>query len=234
MRVITGTSGYSYNEWKGSFYPSDLPAAKMLSFYADHFGAVEINATFYRMPDTATFAKWAADVPDTFTFVLKAMRRMTMQTKVVPIEDAVREFFEIAAPLGSKLGPIFFQIPFKKDIAKLHGILTRLPAGARAAMEFRHSSWFSDDVYDVMREHDAALIVADTDEVEDPHSIFIPTASWGYLRLRRAEYNDAQLKDWAKRIKGTKWSEAYVFFKHEDEGKGPAFAKRFERQLRAR
>ncbi|HEX2832424.1 MAG TPA: DUF72 domain-containing protein [Thermoanaerobaculia bacterium] len=233
MRVITGTSGYSYKEWKGTFYPSDLPASKMLSFYAGHFGSVEINATFYRMPEAKTLAKWATEVPDTFTFVLKAPQRITHQKKLVGIEDDLHFFFDTAATLGSQLGPILFQLPpyFKKDIDKLRGLLSRLPEGTRAALETRHDSWLSDDVYDVLREHDAAFVAADTDEIEDPATIFTPTASWGYLRLRRSDYSDQQLKDWARRVEGTSWSDAYVFFKHEDEGKGPAFAKRFEAEL---
>jgi uncharacterized protein YecE (DUF72 family) len=234
MRVITGTSGYSYKEWKGTFYPSDLPASKMLGFYAEHFHSVEINNTFYRMPDAATVAKWAAQVPENFTFVLKAPQRITHQKKLRDIDEELHRFFDAAAALGPRLGPILFQLPpyLRKDVDALRNLLGRVPEGSRIALETRHDSWLSDDVYEALRTHDAAFVAADTDEIADPATIFTPTASWGYLRLRRTEYSDEQLSAWATRIAATGWSAAYVFFKHEDEGKGPAFAKRFEAFLR--
>jgi len=229
MRLIVGTSGYSYKEWKGSFYPDDLPAAKMLAFYAEHFSAVEINNTFYRMPEEKTLAKWATEVPDGFTFVLKAPQRITHQKKLAGIEDEVRHLFDVGGTLGSKLGPVLFQLPpyLRKDTQKLHDLLEMVPRNRRAALEVRHDSWLAEDVYAVLREHDAALCAADTDEVEDPDRLLVSTASWGYLRLRRTDYSDDQLAAWMKRVKTQSWSDAYVFFKHEDEGKGPAFAKRF-------
>jgi uncharacterized protein YecE (DUF72 family) len=229
MRLIVGTSGYSYKEWKGSFYPDDLPAAKMLAFYAEHFSAVEINNTFYRMPEEKTLSKWATEVPDGFTFVLKAPQRITHQEKLAGIEDEVRHLFEVGGSLGSKLGPVLFQLPpyLRKDTQKLHDLLEMVPPNRRAALEVRHDSWLADDVYAVLREHDAALCAADTDEVEDPDRLLVSTASWGYLRLRRTDYSDDQLAAWMNRVKTQSWSDAYVFFKHEDEGKGPAFAKRF-------
>lgn len=229
MRLIVGTSGYSYKEWKGTFYPDDLPAAKMLGFYAEHFSAVEINNTFYRMPEEKTLTKWATEVPEGFTFVLKAPQRITHQKKLSGIEDEVRHLFEVGASLGAKLGPILFQLPpyLRKDTQKLHDLLEMVPGDRRAALEVRHESWHAEDVYAVLRDHDAALCAADVDEVEDPGRMLVPTASWGYLRLRRSDYTDHQLADWRERVKTQSWSDAYVFFKHEDEGKGPAFAKRF-------
>jgi uncharacterized protein YecE (DUF72 family) len=229
MRLIVGTSGYSYKEWKGTFYPDDLPAAKMLAFYAEHFSAVEINNTFYRMPEEKTLAKWATEVPDGFTFVLKAPQRITHQKKLTAVEDEVRHLFEVGTCLGEKLGPILFQLPpyLRKDTQKLHDLLEMVPRDRRAALEVRHDSWLAEDVYAVLREHDTALCAADTDEVEDPDRLLVPTASWGYLRLRRTDYSEEQLEAWRKRVKTQSWSDAYVFFKHEDEGKGPAFAKRF-------
>jgi uncharacterized protein YecE (DUF72 family) len=225
MRVIVGTSGYSYKEWKGTFYPADLPAAKMLPYYAGHFGSVEINNTFYRMPDEKTMVKWAGEVPDDFTFVLKAPQRITHQKRLTTVEDDVRQFVEV----GKTLGPKLFQLPpySRKDVEKLRALLAAIPPEVRVALEVRHDSWLADDVYDALREHDAALCAADTDEVADPGALLVPTASWGYLRLRRTDYSDAQLEAWAGRVKAQSWSDAYVFFKHEDEGKGPAFAKRF-------
>lgn len=234
MRTIVGTSGYSYKEWKGTFYPDDLPASKMLSFYAGHFGGVEINNTFYRMPDAKTLAKWTTEVPESFVFVLKAPQRITHQKRLAGAEDDLRYFYEVAESLGKQLGPVLFQLPpyFRKDVEKLRALLAAIPPGKRAALETRHESWLSDDVYDVLREHDAAFVAADTDEVAEPERIFTPTASWGYVRLRRTEYDDEQLAAWARRAESAGWSEAFVFFKHEDEGKGPLFARRFLTKLR--
>jgi uncharacterized protein YecE (DUF72 family) len=226
MRLIVGTSGYGYKEWKGSFYPADLPPAQMLSFYAGHFGSVEINNTFYRMPDPKTIEKWAAEVPDGFTFVLKAPQRITHQKQLTGVERDVRQFCEIAGLLEPKLGPLLFKLPLY-SVDKLRALLALIPREHRVVLDFRDESWFTDEVYDVLREHGAALCVSDTDEVTDPDSLVISTASWGYLRLRRSEYSDEQLAAWSKRIAAQPWSDAYVFFKHEDEGRGPAFAKRF-------
>jgi uncharacterized protein YecE (DUF72 family) len=229
MAVIVGTSGYSYKEWKGSFYPADLPAAKMLSFYATHFGSVEVNNTFYRMPDEKTVLKWASEVPDGFTFVLKAPQRITHHKRLVGAEDVVQYFLEVAAALGPKLGPLLFQLPpnLRKDTDKLRAFLTLIPRPYRVALEVRHDSWLEEDVYAVLRERDVALCLSDTDEVADPDTLIVKTASWGYMRLRRAEYSDEQLAAWSGRIDAQSWTDAYVFFKHEDEGKGPAFATRF-------
>lgn len=229
MRLIVGTSGYSYKEWKGSFYPADLPVAKMLPYYAEHFGTVEINNTFYRMPEAKTLAKWAGEVPDAFTFVLKAPQRITHQKKLAAAEDDVRHFLEVADVLGPRLGPLLFQLPpyLRKDVERLRGFLAQIPRERRVALEVRHDSWYDEEVYDALREHDAALCAADTDEVSDPDRLLVPTSSWGYLRLRRTEYSDEQLAAWRGRIDAQQWSDGYVFFKHEDEGKGPAFAKRF-------
>jgi len=228
MRVIVGTSGYSYKEWKGTFYPDDLPAAKMLPFYASHFGTVEINNTFYRMPDEKLVTKWASEVPDGFTFILKAPQRITHQRKLDAPEE-VAHFFQVASTLGAKLGPALFQLPpyFRKDVQRLRDFLGVVPKDKRVCLEFRHESWMDDEVFAALREHDAALCAADTDEVPDPGKILVPTASWGYLRLRRTEYSDEQLAAWARRVAAQSWSDAFVFFKHEDEGKGPIFAKRF-------
>jgi uncharacterized protein YecE (DUF72 family) len=224
-----GTSGYSYKEWKGTFYPEDLPAARMLSFYAERFDTVEINNTFYRMPELKVVEKWGGEVPDSFVFVLKAPQRITHQKRLADASDEIRYFYETASILGPKLGPVLFQLPpfAKKDGAKLADFVRRLPPGTRAAFEFRHASWFDEEIYSILRDHNAALCAADTDEVTDPESVLVPTADWGYLRLRRTEYDDAALAAWAGRVKKASWTDTFVFFKHEDEGKGPAFAKRF-------
>ena len=233
MRVRVGTSGYSYKEWKGTFYPDDLPAAKMLSFYATHFDSVEINNTFYRMPDVKTVEKWGTEVPDSFVFVLKAPQRITHQKRLGDVSDDLHFFYEAASVLGSKLGPVLYQLPpfAKKDAQKLQEFTRRLPKDRRAAFEFRHASWFDDEIYSILRDCDAALCAADTDEVEDPDSVLVPTASWGYLRLRRTEYADGEIAKWAERVRAQKWSDGFVFFKHEDEGKGPKFAREFLKVL---
>jgi uncharacterized protein YecE (DUF72 family) len=234
MRIRVGTSGYSYKEWKGTFYPDDLPAAKMLPYYAERFDTVEINNTFYRMPDAKTVAKWGEQVPDSFSFVLKAPQRITHQKRLAGAEEDVQHLFDVAEPLGAKLGPILFQLPpyARKDAAKLRDFLAILPPRRRVAFEFRHESWFDDEIYDALRARDAALCFADTDGVADPASLVVPTASWGYLRLRRTEYDAGALAAWADRVQAQSWDEAYVFFKHEDEGKGPRFAVEFRNLLR--
>lgn len=228
MKLRVGTSGYSYKEWKGIFYPGDLPAAKMLPYYAERFDTVEINNSFYRMPDASTVVKWASQVPEGFTFVLKAPQRITHQKKLAGAEDDVRHLFDVAKSLGDKLGPVLFQLPpfSRKDAAKLREFVEWLPEG-RVAFEFRHMSWCDDEIYGILRDRDIALCLADTDEVTDRDALVVPTASWGYLRLRRTEYAEGELAQWAERVTKQPWSDAYVFFKHEDEAKGPRFAVEF-------
>ena len=229
MRIHVGTSGYSYKEWKGNFYPANLPAAGMLGFYASQFDTVEINNTFYRMPDANTVAKWKTQVPDAFTFILKAPQRITHQKRLAGAEDDVKQLFEVAESLGPKLGPVLFQLPpySKKDAAKLQAFLEWLPPDRKVAFEFRHDSWCDEEIYSILRGRNAPVCLSDTDESGDPDAFVIPTAKFGYLRLRRTEYSDADLEAWAKRVQKQPWDEAYIFFKHEDEGKGPAFAKKF-------
>jgi uncharacterized protein YecE (DUF72 family) len=228
MKIHVGTSGYSYKEWKGNFYPEDLPAAKMLPFYATQFDTVEINNTFYRMPDAKMLEKWRGEVPDPFVFVLKAPQRITHQKKLNGVSDDVRQFFEAGASLEAKFGPVLFQLPpyARKDAPKLRDFLSILPKHP-VAFEFRHPSWFDDEVFTILHDRDAALCAADTDEVVDPGALPVSTASWGYIRLRRTEYHEGDLVQWAKRVQQQKWSSAFVFLKHEDEGKGPAFARVF-------
>ena len=227
MRVFVGTSGYSYKEWKGSFYPDDLPADRMLSYYAERFRTVEINNSFYRMPSESVLSRWANEVPEEFTFVLKAPRRITHEKRLKDVEGDVGYLVKAASVLGKKLGPLLFQFPpfLKKDLPKLQDFLKLLPKDQRPALEFRHASWFSDDLYETLRSHGAALCFAETDdEGEVPR---VPTASWGYLRLRRKDYGERELRNWAERIRDHNWDEVFVFFKHEDEGIGPKLATRF-------
>ena len=232
MRVRVGTSGYNYPEWKGSFYPTDMKPARMLPYYAERFSTVEINATFYRMPTPATVEGWAKAVPEAFTFVLKAPQRITHFARLKNVGDSVRFFCDTARILGGRLGPLFFQLPpsFKKDVSRLGDLLDLLPPDLRAAFEFRHASWFDDEVYARLRGRNAALCIADNEEGSTPA---VATADWGYLRLRAVQYTDAQLAEWIGTMRriGAGWRDAFVFFKHEEAGTGPALARRFEALL---
>ncbi len=225
MRLLTGTSGYSYKEWLGHFYPEKLPASEMLRYYARHFPTVEINNTFYRMPASAMLAQWSAQVPEQFTFTLKAPRRITHEQRLRESESSVTAFFERAMVLGPKLGALLFQLPpfLKKDLPRLQAFLDLLPSDTRIAFEFRNESWQDDEVYEALRRRGAMLCVTDTDEGDTP---FVVTSDWGYVRLRRTHYDDADLGAWAARIAGKAVERTYVYFMHEDEALGTRFARR--------
>jgi uncharacterized protein YecE (DUF72 family) len=229
MEILVGTSGYSYKEWKGSFYPEDLPASKMLSYYAERFSTVEINNTFYRMPEAKTLEGWKKQVPAHFRFILKSPQRITHQKKLVDAGDDARHLFTTAEVLGDQLGPVLFQLPpfSRKDAAKLKSFIAELPAGKQVAFEFRHASWFDDEIYSVLRERNIALCLSDTDESTEEDRRIVPTADFGYTRLRRTMYAEGEIAQWAEKIKSQPWKTAHVFFKHEDEGKGPKFANEF-------
>ena len=227
MDILVGTSGWSYKEWKGSFYPPKLPAEEMLHFYAGRFPTVEVNNSFYRIPAERVLAGWADQVPESFRFVLKASRRITHNNRLTDEDGSLGYFLRAINPLGQRLGPTLFQLPptFKKDLDRLQGFLDKLPKRWQAAVEFRHASWFDDQVYDLLRSRGVALVAVDEDEAEGKGSPLVPTASWGYLRLRRSWYDAATLQEWAGRIRGQQWSEVYVFLKHEDGSPtGPAAA----------
>jgi len=227
VRVLAGTSGYSYKEWKGSFYPEGLPASGMLRSYAERLPTVEINNTFYQLPNMTTLSRWTEEVPAGFVFVLKASRRMTHEQKLKDSGDTMSTFFQNASVLGGRLGPVLFQLPpfFRKDLPRLLDFLAQVPVGRRVAMEFRHASWYDDEVYEALRSHGAALCIADSEE--QGQAPLVATATWGYLRLRRQDYVEADLAGWAEKVRGQPWDEAFVFFKHEDEGTGPKLAARF-------
>jgi len=231
LQALVGTSGFSYAPWRGSFYPEKLPAAEMLAFYAGRLPTVEINNSFYRMPSPEQLAKWAAETPDGFRFALKSPRRITHERKLADVGDTLTRLHEVAGALGGKLGPILFQLPpfMRKDLPRLADFLAQVPAGMRAALEFRHSSWFADDVYEALRARDAALCIAESEDLATP---LVATAGWGYLRLRRQDYAAADVAAWADRLRAQPWEAAYVFFKHEDEGKGPALAAQLIEKLK--
>lgn len=227
MNLYVGTSGYSYKEWKGTFYPNDLPARQMLRFYGEHFRTVEINNTFYRLPSASVLQAWASDVPADFRFALKVPQTITHRRRLKDAGDSLSQFLEVAAALKKRLGPLLFQLPpnFKKDVPRLRDFLALLPAKRRVAFEFRHPSWFDEEVVGLLRDHQVALCLAEAEnDLEVP---FVATADWGYLRLRRPDYSTAELKRWVKRLRQQDWRDVFVFFKHEDEGKGPQLAKRF-------
>lgn len=224
MNVLVGTSGYSYKEWKGPFYPEGLKNDDMLRYYAERLPTVEINNTFYRMPRERVILNWADSTPERFQFVLKASRRITHLGRLENVESELRYFLQASAALGDKRGPSFFQLPpnMKADPARLGEFLSLLPPDWRAAFEFRHPSWFVDEVYDVLRVRGAALVLAETDDDEAPDVV---TADWGYVRLRRTEYSEGDLARWAERVGTYPWDEAFVFLKHEDKGLGPKYAE---------
>jgi uncharacterized protein YecE (DUF72 family) len=226
MRVLVGTSGYSYKEWKPVFYPKDLPARGFLGFYAERLPTVEINNTFYRMPTAKLVDGWASEVPETFTFALKAPQRITHNAKLKDAGDSTAAFVRVAGALGPRLGPLLFQLPpfLRKDTARLASFLestTALPEHPRIAFEFRHPSWFDDEVFAALRAHRAALCVAEGEALASP---LVATADWGYVRLRRDAYPVDLVAEWAKKIREQPWTEAFVFVKHDD-GDAPSVAK---------
>jgi uncharacterized protein YecE (DUF72 family) len=223
VRILVGTSGFSYAAWKGSFYPRELAAPRMLAWYAARLPAVEVNNTFYRMPQARTLAAWRDEVPPGFVFALKAPQRITHMKRLHDVDETVSAFFRAAVALGPALGPALFQLPpqMKRDLPRLRAFLAILPPGARAAFEFRDRSWFVDEVLADLAARGAALVVNQSEEFDPP---LVATARWGYLRLRRPAYDAAELAAWAERIRSQPWDDAFVFFKHEDEARGPRFA----------
>jgi uncharacterized protein YecE (DUF72 family) len=223
---FVGTSGYNYPEWKGSFYPEDLSTAKMLRYYAERFTTVEINYTFYRVPNEKILAAWVPQTPEHFKFTLKAPRRITHINKLRNSADLVGYFCKTAATLGPKLGVILFQLApsFRKDVGALDELLAALPDGTRAAFEFRHASWHDDEVFQRLSTRNLALCVADSERMSTPITM---TADYGYFRLRDEGYTEADIADWGETVAahGRGLRDVFVYFKHEEQGKGPAFAK---------
>lgn len=232
MATWVGTSGYNYPEWKGSFYPEKLPAAGMLPFYAERFDTVEINNTFYRMPTRKTLEGWSAATPERFKLTLKAPQRITHRARLRDCAETTAYFLETAATLGPKLGVLLFQLPpyLRKDLALLDEFLSTLPEGTCAAFEFRHASWLDEEVYARLAARNLALCVMDSERFSTPLEL---TADYAYFRLRDEGYTPADLARWAECIgeRTRACREVFVYFKHEEEGKGPAFAQRFREAL---
>lgn len=227
MKLHVGTSGYSYNEWKGSFYPEKLPAKEMLPYYSSKLSAVELNNTFYRMPQPSMVEGWKAQVPDHFRFSVKASQRITHFKRLKDAEAETTFLLNTVGVLKEQLGVVLYQLPpnMKKDLERLQTFIKHLPTDVRAAFEFRHPTWFEDDVLDSLRNQNLALCISDTDDLPVGH--IDRTSDWGYLRLRRVNYSNSDLEEWLKRIGAQNWSTAFVFFKHEDEGTGPRLAGEF-------
>jgi uncharacterized protein YecE (DUF72 family) len=227
MNLHVGTSGYSYKEWKGNFYPEKLPAKEMLTYYASRLLAVELNNTFYRLPQKSMVENWQRQVPANFRFSVKASQRITHFKRLKDVEDETKYLLDTVSALEDRLGVILFQLPpnMKKDLPRLGTFLQCLPATTKAAFEFRHQTWFEDDVLELLSTKNHALCISDTDDLPVTH--IDRTADWGYLRLRRVEYSETNLNEWLQRIREQKWKEAFVFFKHEDEGTGPKLAGQF-------
>lgn len=234
MKLLAGTSGFAFPEWKGVFYPEELKADGFLPYYASRFPAVEINNTFYRLPKESVLEHWAEQVPEGFSFAIKASQRIThfarLKTEAL---ETVEYLVRATAVMGERLGPMLFQLPpnMKKDIERLRGFLAGLPEGRRYAMEFRHTSWFDDDaVFDALGEHQVALVVIDQEDYSSPVRC---TAPWSYIRLHRMDYSASDLERWSATIKGLGCREAYVFFKHDhvpdSEGSGPLAVDAFSR-----
>ncbi len=223
-RLLAGASGYSFKEWKGSFYPENIKAEAMLAWYAERLPTVEINNTFYRMPKTAVLETWAGATPERFRFAIKASRRIThiARIKVETAAEPLGYLYRNLAALGAKRGPVLFQLPpnLKKDLPRLSEFLRLLPDGHGAAFEFRNDTWFADDVYDALKGAGAALCLSEREDNAPPP--LVETAPWGYVRLRLETYSDDDLRQWARRLEATSWRTIHVYFMHEPTA--PAYA----------
>jgi uncharacterized protein YecE (DUF72 family) len=224
--IYVGTSGYSYKEWKGSFYPEKIPATDMLSYYASHFQAVELNNTFYRIPQRSMVETWKAQVPDNFRFSVKASQRITHLKRLKDAAAETQLLLKTVSALGDRLGAVIFRFPedMEKDLKRLEKFLKDLPAETPAVFDFRHPTWFDDSVRALLRSENRVLCVSDIEDLPANHT---RTADWGYVRLRRVKYSDGELAEWVDWIRDQEWNNTFVFFKHEDEGTGPKLAARF-------
>ena len=227
MSLYVGTSGYSYKEWKGSFYPEGIPAKEMLSYYAARLQAVEVNNTFYRLPQPGMVEGWKVQVPDNFRFSVKAPQSITHFRRLKDAAAVTRSMIQTVSALEDRLGAVLFRLPedMEKDLRRLETFLKDLPADTRAAFDFRHPSWFDEEVLALLRSTNRVLCISDRDEM--PWNHIDKTADWGYVRLRRVKYSRADLKEWIKRVRAQDWKDTFVFFKHDDEATGPKLAAQF-------
>lgn len=229
MKIYAGTSGYGYKEWKGNFYPAKIPAGKMLAFYAGKLPAVEINNTFYRMPQYSALEAWAEQVPRGFSFAIKAPQVITHIKRLHKVREETRFLMTSLKGLGGKLGAVLFQFPasFHRDLPRLKEFLGLIPEKVPCAFDFRSGSWLDKGTFELLGERGFCLCLEDTDD--KPAGDLIPTAPWGYLRLRRENYTGEDLARWTGKIKAQKWEKAFVFFKHDDDtaAGAPALAAGF-------
>lgn len=232
MDIWVGTSGFQYAEWKGAFYPEEMPTSKMLPFYAARFSTTEINYSFHRIPSGKTIEGWFKATPDRFKFALKAPQKVTHFAKLQNCGDTMRYFHQVICDLEKKLGPVLFQLPpaLKKDTGRLAAFLDDIPEGMRGAFEFRDASWFDDEVYILLRSRNMALCIAESEKLSTP---MVATAGYGYLRLRREDYQSADVARWTETIKSNEgvWSDVFVYFKHEESGIGPKLASEMIERL---
>jgi uncharacterized protein YecE (DUF72 family) len=231
--ILAGASGYSFKEWCGTFYPQKMKGEEMLPFYSARLPTVEINNTFYKFPRANVLEEWVRITPESFKFAIKAPRRITHIGRLKPesVQEAMGWLYGSLATLGAKRGPELFQLPpnMKKDVARLEAFLALLPAGHRAAFEFRNDTWFSDDVYEALRKVGASLCFSEREDNAPPP--LVETASWGYVRLRLEQYSDADLARWARRLEATGWKEVFAYFMHEPTA--PAYAQALMRHAAA-
>ncbi len=229
MKIYIGTSGYAYKEWKGKFYPEKIRTKEMLSYYSGRLASVEINNTFYHMPTEGVLTAWAEQVPDDFIFALKAPQIITHMKRLKNAGEETEYLFRTLRVLENKLGPVLFQFPksFRADRPALEDFLGLVPGNVSCAFEFRNPSWLDVEILDLLRERVCSLCTSDNDE--NPANEIVTTAPWGYLRLRRSDYTDADLSQWMERILSQEWDKAFVFLKHEEEAVGPETAMRFQK-----
>ena len=216
-KLWAGASGYAFKEWKGSFYPEKLQPDAMLAWYAERLPSVEINNTFYQMPKTTVLGHWAEVTPEQFRFAIKASRRITHdgRLKADAVAESVAYLYKNLSTLGAKRGPVLFQLPpfLKKDLPRLAEFLQVLPEGHRATFEFRHDSWFDDEVYSALQAADAALCLSEREDNAPPP--LVETTAWGYLRLRLEHYSEDDLAQWVRHLAATQWKEVHAYFMHE-------------------
>ena len=230
MKQWIGTSGFQYAEWKGNFYPEDLPAAKMLPFYAERFSTTEINYTFHRIPSSKTIDNWKTLTPENFRFALKAPQKITHWSKLRDCADTLDYFCKVISGLGERLGPVLFQLPpnFKKDTDVLTSFLREFPS-LKAAFEFRHESWFDDEIFGILKSRNVALCIADTENLATPK---VSTGDYGYLRLRREDYRKIDIEQWVDFVRTQDgWNDVFIYFKHEEAGIGPKLARQMIEML---
>ncbi len=225
-RVLAGTSGFAFAEWKGGFYPPDLPNDRLLSHYAAALPTVEINVSFYRMPTSAMLAAWHAQTPPEFRFAIKAHRRITHQKRLRDVDDDLRWLAERTGELGDRLGPVLFQLPpsFRRDLELLERFLVAMPPLPYTAIEFRHASWHDEATYALLRTHRVAVCIAEDEDGCEP---LVHTAGWGYYRLHRLHYDDERLQTWARHLREQAGLRpVFCYFTHETGPEAVGYARR--------